>query len=69
MSKIAACVTMEGPFPEGFWFIGCRRGRRLAQAPKTRLTHLTTKQLPPSPFTRSQSAAASALDKPATRSR
>jgi hypothetical protein len=28
MSKIAACVTMEGPFPEGFWFIGCRRGRR-----------------------------------------
>ena len=31
--------------------------------------HLTMKQLPPPPFSRSQSVAASALDRPKTRSR
>jgi hypothetical protein len=36
---------------------------------KTRLIHLTMAQLPPSPFTREQSVAASSLDRPTTCSR
>ena len=36
---------------------------------KTRLIHLTMEQLPPSPFTREQSVAASSLDRPTTCSR
>jgi hypothetical protein len=36
---------------------------------KTCLIHFTTEQLPPSPFTREQSVAASFLDRPTTRSR
>ncbi len=38
----------------------------LARRSKTRLVHLTMEQLPPSPFTREQSAAASSLDRPTT---
>ena len=36
---------------------------------KTCLIHLTMEQLPPSPFTRDQSVAASSLDRPTTCSR
>jgi hypothetical protein len=36
---------------------------------KTCLIHLTMEQLPPSPFTREQSVAASSLDRPTTCSR
>jgi hypothetical protein len=44
-------------------------GLRSPKMMKTSPNHLTMKQLPPSPFSRSQSVAASALDRPTTRSR
>ena len=47
-------------------FGGMRADRMVA---KERLTHLMTEQLPPSPFSRSQNAVASALDKPTMRRR
>ena len=43
-------------------------GRRSPKVMKTRLAHLTMEQWPPAPFSRAQSAEASALDRPTTRS-
>jgi hypothetical protein len=50
--------------------LSCRHPQKETRHdPQAPSNHLAMKQLPPSPFSRSQSVAASALDRPTTRSR